>query len=246
MPQVKQTTQTRQQLLHRLEEFNAVPPVLSIYIKRSAKGPEIEKMLVSVLDRGELLDGLITKAAKSTTGAVIFYTMGRACLIWPPFPVVENAIIRGYDYRQIKKMLEHSWRLGLVMVRLGHYAIGVVEGEKLIAAKAGTGLVHARHHKGGSSAHRFERHRDKQIEYFFTRIEVHAREILEPQIKEIDYVFYGGTRATLQTLWKQCRFFGTLQNKVVDRLLSVREPRRSSFEEAVGLVYMSTMFEIKE
>jgi peptide subunit release factor 1 (eRF1) len=143
-------------------------------------------------------------------------------------------------------MLEKDWKLGLILVRLGQWVIGILEGEKLLEGKAGTGLVHARHKKGGSSANRFARHRLKQVEYFFTRVEGHAREIIEPRFKELDYIVYGGTRDTLLLLWKQCAFFGKLESKVVDRLISVREPRRSSLEEAVNQAFSSTVFEYRE
>jgi hypothetical protein len=51
--------------------------------------------------------------------------------------------------------------------------------------------VHSRHRQGGSSAHRFERHREKQIESFFTRVCGHAQEHLEPYLKQLDHVIYG-------------------------------------------------------
>jgi hypothetical protein len=35
------------------------------------------------------------------------------------------------------------------------------------------------------------------MEYFFTRIEGHAKEVLGPHAGDIDYVLYGGTRDTL-------------------------------------------------
>ena len=143
-------------------------------------------------------------------------------------------------------MLKHDWRLGLILIRLGHYAIGLFKGEQLLDSKAGTGLVHARHSKGGSSSQRFARHREKQIETFFTRIEGHARELIEPHIREIEYVLYGGTRDTLLTMWRQCAFFQSLEGKVVNRLLTEREPKRSSFGEAVKQAYSSTVYDFEE
>ena len=125
-------------------------------------------MLLKVLDRGRLLDEVVDKAIKSPTGAAAYYVMGKAYVIWPPFPLTENKVVNGYEPGPLKMILEHDWRLGLVLVRLGHYAIGITTGDTLVEAFAGTGLVHARHHKGGSSSQRFARHREKQMEYFFT------------------------------------------------------------------------------
>lgn len=206
----------------------------------------MEKILASVLDRGLFLDELVKNSAKSASGAVVFYVSGRAYVIWPPFPLAESAIYSRYEPLPLNIMLKKDWRLGLVLIRLGHYAIGLFEGERLIDGKAGTGLVHARHHKGGSSSQRFARHREKQMEYFFTRVEAHAREIIDPHLKEIDYILYGGTRDTLLQMQKQCHFFKSIEGKVVDRLLSVREPKRSTFGEAVEQAYASTVFEFRE
>ena len=243
---IKQINLTRSQTLRWLDKLGRTPPVLSIYIKPDTGEKEIEKMLGSILDRGELFNELAAKAAKSATGAVLYYGMDRTYLVWPPFPIADNAVIHGYSYEPLKAMLEKDWRLALVLVRLGQFAIGVFQGEVMLESKVGTGLVHARHKKGGSSANRFARHREKQMEYFFTRVEAHAREILEPRLKGIDYILYGGTRDTLLSLQKQCGFFSKLEPKVVDRLLSVREPKRATFEEAVGQAYTSTVFEYEE
>jgi hypothetical protein len=241
-----QFTITRTRALSWLRKLEEATPSFTVYVAGPAAKQDVEKMLLTVLDRGLLLDELVDKALKSPTGAAIYYTMGKAYVVWPPFPVKDNMASRGYDPAQLKTMLEHDWRLGLVLVRLGHYAIMIAGGDKLVGSFAGTGLVHARHHKGGSSSQRFARHREKQMESFFTRVEGHAREIIEPHLKEIDFILYGGTRDTLQVMWKQCSFFTRLRGKVVDRLISVREPKRSSFEEAIELAYMSTIFEITE
>jgi hypothetical protein len=243
---INQSTLTRVGALRWLDKLKEAPPAFTACFTPSITGAEIEKMLLDVLDRGQLLGEIAGKVEKSPTGAVVFYLMNKTYVIWPPFPVTENQVIRSYDAGLLKMMLEHDWRLALLLIRLGHYAIGVFRGETLVEGKAGTGLVHARHHKGGSSANRFRRHREKQMEYFFTRVEIHAREVLEPRIKEIDYVIYGGTRDTLQVMWKQCSFFNSLQNMTFGRLLSVREARRSSFEDAATQAYTSTVYEITE
>ncbi|MGA2159144.1 MAG: Vms1/Ankzf1 family peptidyl-tRNA hydrolase [Dehalococcoidia bacterium] len=241
-----QFTLSRSKALTWLEEFSSEPPACTVYIAPSTGRTEIEKMLGSLLDHGRFLDEIAENASKSPTGAVIFYVSGKAYVVWPPFPLHANASARCYDPSNLLAVLKHDWRVGLVLVRLGQYAAGLFKGEQLVDAKAGTGLVHARHHKGGSSSQRFARHREKQMETFFTRVEGHARELIEPHLKEIDYVLYGGTRDTLQTMWRQCSFFRSLQGKAVDRLLTVREPKRSSLDEAVKQAYTSTVYEFKE
>jgi peptide subunit release factor 1 (eRF1) len=243
---VHQTLLPRSRMPHLLAEISGHPVDFTLYIKSSSGKDEIEKELGRKLDRGEIFDELVEKAVQSSTGAVIFYGRGNAYVIQPPFPWQEHEVLPGFNPGRLEQILKTDLLLGLVLVRLGQYAIGVFNGEKLLEGKAGTGLVHARHHKGGSSANRFARHREKQMEYFFTRVELHSREILEKYIKDLDYVLYGGTRDTLQKMWKQCGFYKKLQAKMLDRLIAVREPRRSNFSEAIDEAYSCRIFQLAE
>ncbi len=243
---VDQSVLSRAQTLKWLKELGSKPVAFSAYLAPLTSEEGVKKLLYSVLDRGGFLDGLSKKASGSPTGAAVFYLQDEARVILPPFPLAESGLHTGFEPAPLRQMLEHDWMLGLVLVRLGHYAIGLFKGETLLEGKAGTGLVHSRHHKGGSSAQRFERHRAKQMEFFFTRIQQHAREMLEPRLKEIDYIFYGGARDTLLRMWKQCRFFDGLAGKRVDRLLTVREARRSAFDEAIAQAYDCRLFTLGE
>ena len=246
MPELSQYALTRAAALRWLSQQARAEAAFTVYTRPLTGRSEVEKLLAQVLDRGEMLDTLAEKAAKSPTGSVVLFQGGRGYVIWPPFPVAENLLCPGFEPGPLRSVLEKDWKLGLVLVRLGQWAIGIFEGEKLLGGQAGTGLVHARHHKGGSSANRFARHREKQMEYFFTRIEGHARELLGPRLKEFDYFLYGGARDTLLKMRKQCRFFGSLDGRVVDRLLSVREPRKSAFEQAAAQAYTSTLYEYSQ
>jgi hypothetical protein len=237
---------TRSRALRWLDQLPGPDVAFTLYLKPGTGRAEIEKALAQALDRGETLDALAQKAAASPTGAAIFYLMGKGFVIWPPFPLSETAFCRGYEPLPLRPMLEKDWQIGLILIRLGRYSVGVFQGDKLLAGKAGTGLVHARHHQGGSSANRFARHREKQMEYFFTRVEGHAREILAPYMRSIDYILYGGTRDTLLRMWKQCAFFASLKPKTVDRLIALREPRRSTFDDAIEEAYNSTVYEITD
>jgi len=246
MPELNQFVLTRARALNWLAEQHKNNLAFSVYTRPLTARSEIEKLLAQVLDRGEMLDALAEKAARSPTGALILYPRDRGIVIWPPFPVAETALHQGFEPRPLQSMLKKDWKLGLILIRLGQWAIGIFEGEKLLDGQAGTGLVHARHHKGGSSANRFARHREKQMEYFFTRIERHARELLEPRLKEFDYFIYGGARDTLLRMQKQCHFFKTLEARVVDRLITVREPKRSSLEQAAQQAFSSAVYEFRD
>ena len=122
----------------------------------------------------------------------------------------------------IRKQLEKEYVIALVLVRLGSYAVGVSSGEKLLVSKVGTGLVHGRHRQGGSSSHRFERHRDKQIETFLNRVCEHVQETIGPYVKQLDYIVYGGARDTIQLARKYCPMLQKLGTPELPALLDIQ------------------------
>ena len=188
----------------------------------------------------------IKAAAGSRTGCYVLWSAGQKCLVVPAFPTAETQITQTLDLAQIRARLEKELVIALVLVRLGSYAIGVSKGETLLTSKVGTGLVHGRHRQGGSSAHRFERHRDKQIEYFMTRVCQHTREQIEPYARSLDYIVYGGAKTTILTLQKQCPLLGNLKTPELPPLLDIPEPRQAVLENAVTRVWSSTVYEWRE
>jgi len=189
---------------------------------------------------------LIKLAAGSRTGCYVFWSAQQKCLVVPPFPTNVKQVTQSLDMAQIRSQLENELVIALVLIRLGAYALGVCEGEKLLTSKVGTGLVHGRHRQGGSSAHRFERHRDKQIEYFLNRVCEHAHETIKPYVKRLDYVVYGGARETILQLQKYCPLLMKLETPVLPPLLDIPDPRQAVLEKAVSRVWSSTVMEWQE
>jgi peptide subunit release factor 1 (eRF1) len=186
---------------------------------------------------------IAAEAAKSPTGAAIFQGRESGCLVLPPFPITAKTTAQGFFTESLKTMLEHDSTIGLVLVRLGAYAVGISRGENLVTSKVGTGNIHGRHRQGGSSSHRFERHRDKQIETFLNRVDGHVREQLEPQARALDYIVYGGAWRTIQLLIKYCPFLQKLPTPVLPPLLTIPEPRQAVLEAAVKQVWSGTVIE---
>ena len=189
---------------------------------------------------------LIKHAAGSATGCYVFWNAGQKCLVIPPFPTTEKQAVQPLDLAHLRSRLEHDQVIALVLIRLGAYAVGVSRGEKLVSSKVGTGLVHGRHRQGGSSSHRFERHRDKQIETFLNRVCEHVHETIGPYVKNLDYVVYGGARDTIQLLQKYCPLLMKLETTVLPPLLDIPDPRQEVLEKAVGRVWSSTVMEWNE
>jgi hypothetical protein len=240
---------TRQKLLHLLNELEAAEgAATSLYLPYDLPAPEVEKTLRAPLGPGveEALPEITDAVAHSKTGAVIYWGEQGKYLVLPPFPMKEKLFASGYDVEPLRSLLQQELIVALILLRLGAYAVGVFQGEKLLSSKVGTGLVHSRHRQGGSSAHRFERHREKQIESFFTRVCSHAQERLEPHLQQLDYVIYGGERHTLLSFRKQCQFLHQLDDRTLATLLNMREPKQATLEAAINQVWSTKVVEWEE
>jgi len=231
-------------LLNELEMFSGT--AVSVYLPGGLSSVEIEKALNIVLKEKQVLPDIISNIAGSAMGSVIYWGEKYKYLILPPFSVGENLILQGYDVELLRSIMEQDLTIALVLVRMGAYAIGIFQEESLVSSKVGTGLVHSRHKKGGSSAHRFERHRDKQIEYFFTRVCAHIREKLEPHLQHLDYLYYGGESFTIRSFRQQCQFLKKLDDCTMEGLLNVREPKQAALEAAIAQVWSSKVIQWRE
>jgi hypothetical protein len=190
----------------------------------------------------ELRDGLAEMVHNSKTGTVLFSGPGLGCLVIPPLPLREQAELTGYHVAPLVKLLETDFTIAVVLVRLGFYAVGLCQGESVLSSKSGTGLVHARHKKGGSSQGRFQRHREKQIEAFLGRVCGHIREHLEPEERSINYLAYGGAHTTILSLQKRCPFLGKFDGRLLPPLLDTPEPHSSTLQAAIKRVWSSRVF----
>ncbi|MFA5308912.1 MAG: Vms1/Ankzf1 family peptidyl-tRNA hydrolase [Dehalococcoidales bacterium] len=231
--------------LELLERIAGAPaaPSRTLYIPPFLAADELAVMLGEIQAAPETSGELGEIATASPTGAVIFRSDAIKYLIVPPFPVAEKVLAAGIDTAPLRAQLAKDYCIGVVLVRLGAYAIGICQGDKIIGSKVGTGLVHGRNRKGGSSSHRFERHRDKQIEQFLIRVCGHAREQLEPYLKALDYMVYGGAKKTILMAQKYCPLLMKLDKPVLPPLLDIPDPRQAVLESAVARVWSSAVWE---
>jgi hypothetical protein len=235
-------------MLDFLDELEKTPgnEARTLYLPPRLPPTKIDSLLKEIPLPQDIFPELSKLASSSRTGAVLFWSPDRKCLSLPPFPIAEKHLTHTLATEQLRSLLRQDYMIALILVRLGAYAIGICEGENLISSKVGTGLIHGRHRKGGSSAHRFERHRDKQIEYFLSRVCQRTREQLEPYARSLDYVVYGGARTTIQLLQKQCSFVGQLDMPALPPLLDIPEPRRAVLAAAISRIWSSTVIEWRE
>jgi hypothetical protein len=218
----------------------------SLYLPPRLSPVQLENLLKNFNVPIKVSSELNRISIASSTGAVIFRVEGQIRLVVPPFSIQKTTIFTSVEIAPLRSLLERDYLIGLVLVRLGSYAIGVCRGEKLISYKVGTGLIHGRHRQGGSSSHRFERHRDKQIESFLIRVCGHIRERFEPYVKLMDYIVYGGARTTILTAQKYCPWLEKLDKPTLPPLLDIPEPRLPILKSSVSRVWSSTIYEWNE
>jgi peptide subunit release factor 1 (eRF1) len=163
-------------------------------------------------------------------GAARFETEAETLLVRPPFPLRHTA---EYEVVRVTPLLEEigeDHRVGAVLVRLGGYAVGVFEGERLVASKVGQRLVHGRHRAGGSSANRFRRRREEQARVALLDAGDVAERILDPERGRLDAVALGGDRTAVRRMLELKPELAWLEELALDRFFTVPEPRLTVLE----------------
>jgi hypothetical protein len=142
----------------------------------------------------------------------------------PPFPPLLAGVRPGFDPAPL---LEHVGRervVGVLLVRLGGYAVGVFSGRRLVASKVGRRQVHGRHRAGGQSQQRFARRREGQARVALNAAaDVAARVLLEYR-RDLDAIVVGGDRRALADVLEDPRL-RPLAPLVGERVLDVPDPR---------------------
>jgi peptide subunit release factor 1 (eRF1) len=216
---------------------------ISMYLRAGLARAHVETRLEEVFGPVDIPPGIAETIAASKMGAVFFRSPLQMYLVMPPFPIKEEYVADGYDVGPLRSLLRHDFLIALVLVRLGAFSIGICQGTKVIDSKTGTGLVHARHKKGGSSQARFARHREKQIEEFLGRVCGHVRGHIEPHARSLDYLVYGGARTTILSLQKACPLLSQFNDRILRTLLDIPEPRRAVLEKAIDIIWSTGVIE---
>lgn len=120
-------------------------------------------------------------------------------------------------------------RTGVLLVRLGGYAVGVFEGPRLVASKVGSRQVHGRSAAGGWSQQRFARRREGQSAVALQAAADTAARVLLPE--RLDGLVLGGDRGAVDTVLEDRRL-APLRPLVTGRLLDVPDPRLKVLEAA--------------
>jgi hypothetical protein len=151
----------------------------------------------------------------------------RLAVPFPPMAVDTDAVDGG-----LVAHLAAPRRIGVLLVRKGGYAVGVVEGGALIASKVGSRHVQGRSAAGGWSQQRFARRRQGQAKVALGAAADVAATLLLPEAKRLDVVVTGGDRASVDGVLDDPRLAG-LRPLVSAYRIDVPEPRRAVLDATV-------------
>ena len=130
-----------------------------------------------------------------------------------------------------------------LLVRLGGYAVGVFEGERLVASKVGSRFVKGRHKKGGSSSSRFRRRRDEQARALIEEAAEVAAGVLEPWRDRAEFAALGGDRTAVDRVLAASPELNWLAERALPRFFNVAEPRQAVLERLPYELYAAELTE---
>ena len=218
---------------------------VSIY----ARAGRFQEALGMIADRNiraaEELTRLAPRVQKSATGAAAFWSEDTSLAVLPPFPLARDDLVAGWHVAPLRLLLAREYVVGVVLLRLGRFSVGVFRSETLLASKTDTRYVKGRHSAGGTSQKRFERIRDKQVQELFQKTCSVVEEQFAPFEDQLDYIFFGGERFTLNGFLKRCGYLQSLSPKILPRMLNVRKPKRTALEVVIETIWESRVLSIR-
>jgi hypothetical protein len=154
---------------------------------------------------------------------------GARALCEVPFPPLEVDAEAAYGGLLAHAAAERT--IGLLLVRLGGFAAGVVAGPRLVASRVGSRPVHGRAAAGGWSQRRFARRREGQARVALEAAADAAASVLLPEVDRLDAVVTGGDRRAVEGVLADTRL-AALRRLVDPHLLEVPDPARRVLEDA--------------
>jgi hypothetical protein len=158
----------------------------------------------------------------------------------PPFPPLRWAAAAGGPAGDdddpataAKQIVAHAVAdrtIGVLLVRLGGYSVGVFAGSppRLVSSKTGSRPVHGRSAAGGWSQHRFARRRENQAATALRAAADAAAGLFGPQ--RLDALVLGGDKRSIAGLRGDTRLAPYL-GLATDRFLTVPDPRLAVLKE---------------
>src|SRR3989440_8255578 len=153
-------------------------------------------------------------------GAARIETGEETLVVRPPFGLAHEGEYDRVELGPLLEALDADHVVAALLVRLGGYAVGVFEGERLVASKVGTRFVKGRHKKGGSSANRFRRRREEQARALIEEAAEVAAGVLEPWRDRVEFAALGGDRAAVERVLAASPELAWLSERALPRFFS--------------------------
>ena len=166
-----------------------------------------------------------------------------ALVVTPPFGLEEEGEYEALRVQPVLDALLVEPTVAVLLVRLGGYAVGVFEGERLVASKVGTRFVKGRHKKGGSSANRFRRRRGEQERELVDAAASEAARVLGPWQGRVEHVALGGDRSAVTRVLESRADLAWLRPLALERFFDVPEPRLRVLEALPYQLYAAKVVE---
>jgi hypothetical protein len=160
-------------------------------------------------------------------GVVRIEAGGELITVRPPFGLAHEGEDNVVRLEPLFDALAVDHVVAALLVRLGGYAVGVFEGERLVASKVGSRFVKGRHKKGGSSSGRFRRRRDEQARELIEEAAEVAARTLEPWRDRVEFAALGGDRTAIDRVLAASPELGWLSERALPRFFTVPDPRRA-------------------
>ena len=161
----------------------------------------------------------------------------------PPFGLSHSGEYDTIRLEPLFDALASDHVVGAILVRLGGYAVGVFDGEALVASKVGARFVKGRHKKGGSSANRFRRRREEQARVLIEEAAETAVATLEPWRSRIEFVALGGDRRAVADVLAATPQLSWVSACAVARFFPVPDPRQAVLERFGYELYSAEVME---
>ncbi|MGH3776039.1 MAG: acVLRF1 family peptidyl-tRNA hydrolase [Pseudonocardiaceae bacterium] len=191
----------------------------------------------------ERLGGFLERFAAGHGGVVatavapqrVDVTVGDGWMASIPVPFGPLAAQPGEQTGQaVDGLLDHLMvprTIGLLLVRLGGYSVGIARAGVVLTSSTGSRQVHGRSAAGGQSQQRFARRREGQARVALRAAADTAARVLLPRAAELDAVVLGGDTAALRSLAADPRLAALLA-QAEPHVLDIPEPRRAVLDEA--------------
>lgn len=165
--------------------------------------------------------------------------------VTPPFGLAHEGEYDRIVVGPLLAALDEDHTVAALLVRLGGYAVGVFEGERLVASKVGSRFVKGRHRAGGSSANRFRRRREEQERELVEEAAAEAARVLAPWRGKVERAALGGNRDAARRVLAARPDLAWLEPLALERFFAVPEPRRRVLEELPYQLYAARVVEAR-